>query len=365
VIYVLLSEAGVGTLTMAGTTDGGNRYRQMADQLLGAEGDVVHVIWEPGATIAERERLLDDALAECDAVVVTPWLGGSRARLIPTFDRSRLQSAPRLKVIAGTFDHRLDWLDFAAAGEAGLVVVDTSRTMTPTVAEFGVAMTLNLLRNIPAAIDLVRRGEWMERSMAGSGYVFGDIGDFRIGLAGFGSINRYYRDFVRPFGPAVTAYDPYLPDDVFAANDVERVDSLVELAASSDIFVVGIPPTPATLEVVDAAAIDALPQGAGFVLLSRMAVVEQDPLWRRLRAGEIAAALDVFDPEPPPSDAWFRTAPNVLSTPHLAGNTVYAHERCFAEACRDAITVVGGGEARNRATPRDKAVYDGTVALSN
>ena len=134
-----------------------------------------------------------------------------------------------------------------------------------------------------------------------------------------------------------------------------------ELASGSDILIVAIPPTPTTLGVISAEVIDALAPGSLFVLLSRMAVVEQDALWRRVKAGEIRAAVDVYDPEPPPADAWFRRDPNVLPTPHIAGNTQFAHERCFREACADAARVLGGEPPLNPATERDKRLYDGTL----
>jgi phosphoglycerate dehydrogenase-like enzyme len=92
-----------------------------------------------------------------------------------------------------------------------------------------------------------------------------------------------------------------------------------------------------------------------------MAVVEQDALWRRVQAGELRAAVDVYDPEPPPADAFFRTHPNVLPTPHIAGSVQFAHERCFTEACEDALRVVRGEEPRHAATVRDKRLYDGTL----
>lgn len=181
-----------------------------------------------------------------------------------------------------------------------------------------------------------------------TGFVFRDLGECRVGLAGYGSINRHYRRFIAPYGTDVAAFDLLVADDVLEADAVTRAATLVDLAERSDILVVAIPPTPATLGVVDARTIDALAPGSLFILLSRMAVVEQDALWRRVRAGELRAAIDVFDPEPPPADAWFRTAPNVLPTPHIAGNVEYAHERCFREACLDAVRVVTGDR---RATP--------------
>lgn len=93
---------------------------------------------------------------------------------------------------------------------------------------------------------------------------------------------------------------------------------------------------------------------------TRRSIAEQDALWRRLRAGELWAALDVFDPEPPPRDAWFRRAPNVLPTPHIAGNATYAHERCFREACADTLRVLRG-EPRHPATLHDYNLYEGTI----
>jgi phosphoglycerate dehydrogenase-like enzyme len=146
-----------------------------------------------------------------------------------------------------------------------------------------------------------------------------------------------------------------------AIDGVETECSLISLAARSEIFVVAIPPTPTTLGVIDRSVIDALPNGSLFVLLSRMAVIDQDALWRRVQAEELRVAIDVFDPEPPPPDAWFRHHPNVLPTPHIAGSAMHAHKRCFSEACADTLTVLQGGEARHLASAKDKMLYNGSL----
>ena len=317
---------------------GGNRIRNIADDVLGPHGAVEHLDWtaepEPFATA------LDERLPNLDALVMAPGLGFHDQL---EFDGARLGTAPDLKVIAGTFDFRLGWIDLDEVGRREITLVDTSRTMTPTVAEFGVAITFALLRDIPAAIETVRAGAWPPGPMDAGSFVFKDLADCRIGLSGYGTINRHYRRFVRPYGCEVRTFDPFVADEDLAADDVGRADSMVDLARGSDVFVVAIPPTPTTLGVVDALA-----TGSLFVLLSRMAVVEQEALWRRVKAGQIRAAVDVYDPEPPPADAWFRTSPNVLPTPHIAGNTRFAHERCFRQL--------------NPATERDKRLYDGTLA---
>ena len=92
-------------------------------------------------------------LTSKNSVIFAPW--GSQGIELTS---QCLDSASRLKVIAGTFDNRFDrWLDLADAKQRGITVVDTSRSVTPTVAEFALAMMLNLLRDIPhVATDICR-----------------------------------------------------------------------------------------------------------------------------------------------------------------------------------------------------------------
>ncbi|HKE71944.1 MAG TPA: NAD(P)-dependent oxidoreductase [Nocardioidaceae bacterium] len=359
-LYVSPRENGWwSTLSSRRYFHGGERYRSLAEAVLSPHGTVDCLEWGVDDPAEERAEQLDARLADADALVASPWLwlgeGG-------TFDDARLGRAPKLKAIAGTFDYRLGWVDLDAASRRGVTVVDTSRTMTWTVAEFAVAITFALLRDIPRSVDLVRSGGWQDSGKTGGAYLFRDLADCHIGLAGFGSINKHYRRFVEPYGCPVTVFDPQVDDEVAAAYSVTRADSLVDLARASDIFVVAIPPTPSTLGVIDAEVIDALAPGSLFVLVSRMAVVEQEPLWGRARAEELRVAVDVFDPEPPPRDAWFRGAANVIPTPHIAGNTPFAHERCLTEACADAVRIVSGEAPLHAATTLDKSIYEGKLA---
>jgi phosphoglycerate dehydrogenase-like enzyme len=334
---------------------GRTRTSEIPGSPLEGTARVVPVEWDPDWTDAQRAAVLDAVLPEIDALVVAPWLGR-----IPYFDDERWERAARLKVIAGTFDNRFQhWIDVEDALRRGVALVDTSRSMTPTVAEFALAMILNLLRDIPASIDIVRQGNWPPGHWSDDRFVHGDLTGRRVGLAGFGSINRRLAELLAPFHTIVTTCDPFVSDEALSQAGVKRADTLPELAASSDIFVVGIPPTPATIGVIDRDVIDALPAGSLFVLVTRMAVVDQETLWRRAEAGEIRAAIDVFAPEPPPADASFRTSPFVLPTPHIAGNTFTCHRRCFTTACTDALTVVAGGTAVYPVTVRDDLLYQG------
>lgn len=349
-------EAALPTVVLV-TDQGGRPVADPAGSPLEGRATLRRVDWLEAMEEEERAARFDAALPGADAVVVSPW----SARM-PRFTAERWGKASGLKVIAGTFDNRFGhWIDVGEAHRRGVTLIDTSRSMTPTVAEFALAMTLNLLRDIPAAIQLVRQGEWSTRPWDQPGFVFGDLTGRRVGLAGYGSINRRYGELLAPFRCAVTACDPFVSDGVLAEAGIGRAGSLPELAAASEIFVVGIPPTPATQGIVGEEVIEALPRGALFVLVTRMAVVDQGALWRRVEAGEIRAAVDVFAPEPPPVEASFRASPFVLPTPHIAGNTTYCHRRCFTTACDDALAVLAGGTATYAVSVRDDRLYRGTL----
>ena len=338
------------------------RTRRLADLAGSPLADVASprlVAWRDDMDDGERAALLDAALPGADALVVGPWTHSA----MPPFTPERWALGNNLKVIAGTFDNRFgNWLDVADAMRRGVTVVDTSRSMTPSVAEFALAMTLNALRDIPASVQRVREGGWTTGHWDQPGFVSGDLTGRRVGLAGFGSINRRYAELVGPFRCSVLTYDPFVSDDDLERAGVERVSSLPELAARSEILIVGIPPTPATLGIIDRETIDAMSRGAILVLVTRMAVVNQEALWRRTEAGEIRAAIDVFAPEPPPPDASFRTSPFVLPTPHIAGNTWQCHRRCFTTACADALAVLAGREAVYAVTVQDDRLYRGVTA---
>ncbi len=295
---------------------------------------------EDAASLANR---VDVELPDADAILVSPWTW-----CVPHLSEERLASADRLRVIAGTFSHRFhEFLDLPAAARRGVTLVDTSRSMSPTVAEFGLTMILNLLRDIPTAIDLVRSGGWKTgETWDQPGFVQGDLAGKKVGLAGYGAIGRHLASLLAPFRCEITAFDPYVPDETLSQNGVARAIELNDLVADSEIVVISIPPLPGNARAVDAHVIDAIPAGALVVLLSRMAVVDQDALWRRAEAGEIRLAVDVYAPEPPPVDASFRRSRWVLPTPHIGGAATHCHRRCFTEACIDVLTVLDGGAPR-------------------
>lgn len=307
--------------------------------MLAGFADRVDVRLDPAAPEAERVAAVDAALADADGLVICGW--GSQG--IGYLSAERLARMPRLRYVGSTCHYRqAELLDVAAARERGIGMSETAPIMSPWVAEYELLLGLAALRRMPQEHEVVGRGGW--------------IGDFyhdppgwpdrlqgrRVGLASFGEIHRHLARFLAPFDCDWQAYDPYVPAERIAAAGGRKAGDLVAMAAHSEIFFIATPPNPQTIKLIGRAVIEALPTGAVFVLVSRMAVVDQVPLIERLERGELRAAIDVYEPEPPEPDSPLRRLPNVIHTPHRAGLTAGAHRGVFTAQCGEARRFFAG-----------------------
>ena len=315
-----------------------NLWNAEAARILAEFADPFDVVIDSAKPESERDALVDRALTDADGMVICGWGGQS----IGYLSADRLARYPRLRYIGSTAHFRqAEFLDVKAAETRGIGLSETAPIMSPWVAEYELALGLAALRSIPREHEIVGNGGWVS--------TFRDDPDWpdrltgrRIGLASFGEIHRHLARFLEPFDTEWQAFDPFVPAERIVAAGGSKADDLVAMAARSEMLFIATPPNPTTLKMINAAVIDALPVGAVFVLVSRMAVVDQPPLLRRLQAGELRAAIDVYDPEPPELDSPLRSLPNVIHTPHRAGLTAGAHWGVFNAQCAEARRFFAG-----------------------
>jgi phosphoglycerate dehydrogenase-like enzyme len=90
-----------------------------------------------------------------------------------------------------------------------------------------------------------------------------------------------------------------------------------------------LPLTTESRRLLDARRLGLLPDGAIVVNGGRGATIDTDALVGELRANRLRAVLDVTDPEPLPPDHPLWALPNVLITPHMAGDAPGSTIRSF------------------------------------
>ncbi len=107
------------------------------------------------------------------------------------------------------------------------------------------------------------------------------------------------------------------------------------LLATADMVTLHLPLTADTRHLIDRQRLGLMKPGAFLVNTARGGLVEADALLEALGSGRLAgAALDVFDPEPLPTESPLRSADRLLLTPHLAASTSEAQDRVATEICR-------------------------------
>ncbi len=159
----------------------------------------------------------------------------------------------------------------------------------------------------------------------------------RVVILGMGSIGTAIADRLRPFGVDVVGVGRTARDGVRALSELDAI------LPTADILVAMLPLTSETKGLLDARRLALLRDGTLLVNAGRGRTIDTDALTRELQAGRLRAALDVIDPEPLPADHPLWALPNVLITPHMAGDSPSTTMRCF-ELAGDQIRRLAAGE---------------------
>lgn len=213
---------------------------------------------------------------------------------------------------------------------AGVTVCGASGAHDIAVAEWVVTVLLAQRRRLPELLERQRRGEWsradVRESPATRPSAFGPLDDLHgatVLVLGYGSIGRAVAARLAPFGANLIGIASR------ARADAHGPEALAQLLGDADAVVLLLPLTPATDRIVDAAFLAAMKPGAVLVNAARGRLVDTDALLAALHSGRLRAALDVTDPEPLPATHPLWQAPNVLVTPHVAGEVRHWQARAY------------------------------------
>jgi phosphoglycerate dehydrogenase-like enzyme len=146
---------------------------------------------------------------------------------------------------------------------------------------------------------------------------------------------------LKPFDCDLVVYDPYLTAERAEQLGVRLAD-LRETSAST-FLTIHVPNVPETKGMISRELIEQLPDGAVVINSSRGPAIDQQALLEHALDGRIYAALDVYDPEPPSFDAKTLETPNLLLTPHIAGDTAEGHLALAGYVLKDALQWLDDG----------------------
>ena len=233
-----------------------------------------------------------------------------------------LESLPRVGLIA-CVGAGYDGVDVGWCRARGIEVTNAAGLNAADVADHAIGLMLAGWRNILAGDHMIRDGLWRENhrhaaSASLTGRRFGVVGLGAIGAASARRAAAFDLD-VAWWGPRPKPAAPW-----------PRMDSLLELAAWSDILLVACRANAENRGLISRQVIEAVGANGMIVNVARGSVVDEDALIAALQAGRLGhAGLDVFAREPTPVERW-ADVPNIVLTPHTGSTTAETIPRLVA-----------------------------------
>jgi phosphoglycerate dehydrogenase-like enzyme len=243
------------------------------------------------------------------------------------FTAASIRRARRLRMIS-LWQTGYDNVDLEAASSRGVVVSNVPEYAFDTVAEFALALALNLLRKIDKADMGMHAGMFDWRR-----YIGRELMNKTIGILGMGNIGRRVVQIAHGFNMKVLSVTAHPSTERAHALGV-KFASLDALLAGSDIVSLHLPLTPATEHMIGASELARMKPTAILINTARGKIVDERALIEALREKRIAGAgLDVFEKEPLPMDSPLLELDNVVLTPHIA----FLSEESIDECTRVAV----------------------------
>lgn len=230
-----------------------------------------------------------------------------------------------------------DAVDVAALNARKIPLCIVGDVNSVSVAEHAMMQILACAKQLIRSDRAVRSGPWGWRNRLEQGEVSGKT----LLIIGYGRIGRHLATMASAFGMKIVAHDPYLAAKGWPEGTVACAGELATALAMADFVSVHIPK--ADRPIIGADEIALMKRGAIIVNTARGGIVDEAALCDALRSGQIAAAaLDVFDAEPPLADHPLLAFDQVILTPHTAGLTAEAAERMAVASVQNVLDFFAG-----------------------
>ena len=256
----------------------------------------------------------------------------------PALDAEALAHLPALRLVAhaaGTVRP----LVTDALWERGITVTSAAAANAVPVAEFTYAAIVMAAKDAFAIRD--RHREVRGRKAVVDHGRMGTRG-LTIGVVGASTIGRLVVDRLRTLEVDVLVADPYLSGTDAAAMGARLVD-LDELLASSDLVSLHAPLLDDTRQMIGAAQLARMRDGAWLVNTARGGLVDTDALTAEVVSGRLRAFIDTPEPEPLPADSPLYGHEGAVLTPHIAGSLGNEVTRLGDLAVTEVERFVAGG----------------------
>ena len=227
-------------------------------------------------------------------------------------------------------------VDCNACARRGIPVTNVPAYGTAAVAQFTMALILELCHRIGLHDQSVHRGDWVKSD----NFCYWltpqtELAGKTLGILGFGRIGREVGKLAKAFGMQVIACSRSQCEEGRQIGEYVDMDTLL---ARSDILSLHCPQTPGTEKIINARSLARMKDGAMLINTARGGLLDENAVAEALRSGKLrGAAVDVVSKEPMAPDNPLLSAPGCIITPHIAWAPVESRQRlldCVVENIR-------------------------------
>ncbi|MFI5287197.1 MAG: D-2-hydroxyacid dehydrogenase [Candidatus Dormibacteria bacterium] len=240
---------------------------------------------------------------------------------------------PKMLQRALPFAHHLRWVQAAGVGierllfpeliNSDVILTNGAGVYEQTIAEYAVMLMLLFAKDVVQTVHDQQAHRWEFRGPKNDTLQGREL--VVVGVGGIGrAIARQGRTFgMKTIGVARSGRDGDADFDI-----IHPISDLLRVLPTADYVVLIVPSTPDTNGMMGEEAFRLMKPSARLINLGRGELVVEAALLAALRNGEIAgAALDVFWKEPLPKDHPLWDMPNVIVSPHIAGDVATTPEQ--------------------------------------
>jgi phosphoglycerate dehydrogenase-like enzyme len=271
----------------------------------------------------------------------------------------RLVLAARMQVYASTWltsdfiacSPSLQWVYLALGGIEFLENLEVpSRTKITTasgisadgIAEHVIGLMVALDRRLDLAIRFQKKWRWRQAG------ILENIHGLRgrtVGVVGLGHNGRAVARLALAMGMRVIGLDKQSGSRIEGVEAVYGPENLPELLAKVDFLVLCVPLTEETRGLIGRKELTMLGRDSYLINVARGGIVDEKALaWALRNRIIVGAALDVLASEPPSAFHALRNCPNLILTPHIAGNIYTFRDAIRQRFVRNLKAFVSGGE---------------------
>lgn len=219
-----------------------------------------------------------------------------------------IEIIPRMKNLKVVHYNQAGYEDILPHIPQGITLCNGSGLHDVSTSELAIGLAIAARRGFAEFMDNQKKGIWHRTRKPA-------LADSHVGIVGYGHIGKRIASLLEMFETKVTAFTRS------GSDGSVKISEFDDYLPSLDVIVLILPLTAESKHFMSAARLKKMKDGATLVNVARGAIVDTDALVAELNSGRITAGLDVTDPEPLPAGHPLWSAPNVIISPHVGGDS--------------------------------------------